>query len=95
MNKTCAECKYWNETKPGGQKTSPGTVWCSHRSIQMARFRQMPCFVAIAGVKPKHCCECKKAKMTKPTGEAPLVGHVWCEKRQFEIGKQRNMECLE
>lgn len=95
MNNSCGVCKYGNDTKPGGQKVSPGTVWCSHRSIQMARNRQMPCFAPVGGKKVPHCIECKKAKMAKPSGDVPQIGHIWCEKRHFEINKQRSMDCFE
>lgn len=74
---------------------SSGTVWCSHRNIQMAKNRQMPCFVPISGLKTRHCVECRKAKMRKPAGELPQLGHIWCEKRHIEIGKQRMMDCFE
>ena len=91
----CARCRHGREEKPGGQRPSPGTVWCSQRNIQMAKGRQMPCFSPFGGIKPKHCMDCKRAKMLKPTGESPPLGDVWCEKRRIEVNKLRSMECFE
>ncbi|HTG01813.1 MAG TPA: hypothetical protein VK654_14625 [Nitrospirota bacterium] len=95
MANTCSICKHGHETKPNGQVPSAGTVWCSQRSIQMAKHRSLQCFTPHAGRPVQHCVDCKKAKITRPTGEVPQIGHVWCEKRHLEIGKQRNMECFE
>jgi hypothetical protein len=95
LSNTCGVCKHGHETKPGGQRPSPGTVWCVHRGIQMAKNRSMQCFVALAGAPVKHCLDCKKAKKTRPTGETPPVGQIWCEKRHTEIHKQRSMDCFE
>jgi hypothetical protein len=61
----------------------------------MAKNRQMPCFIAIGGVKVRHCIDCKKAKMLKPSGETPQLGNIWCEKKHVEINKQRSMDCFE
>lgn len=91
----CAACKFGHETKPGGQKPAPGTVWCGQRQIQMAKNRQMPCFVQFGGMKKRHCVDCKKARITKPSGEAPSLGNIWCDKKHMEMNKQRNMECFE
>ena len=95
MNNSCRECKFGHDTKPGGQRPSPGTVWCAHRSIQMAMNRQMPCFTPIRGRKTRPCFGCKRARITKPTGRSLQLGHVWCEKKRFEINKQRCMDCFE
>ncbi|MBI5638803.1 MAG: hypothetical protein HZA17_00100 [Nitrospirae bacterium] len=92
---TCGVCKHGSDTKPGGQKPSPGTAWCLHRGVQMAKNRQMPCFVPVGGVKPKHCIDCKKSRIIKPSGETPQLGNVWCEKKHAEINKHRSMECFE
>lgn len=95
MNSVCGSCKHGYDRKPGGQIPSPGTVWCGQRSIQMAKHRQMPCFVPLGGAKTRRCVECKKAKMLKPSGESPQLGNVWCEKKHIEINKQRSVECFE
>lgn len=94
-NNICGTCKHGHDSKPGGQRPSPGTVWCIQRSIQMAKNRQMPCFVPLYVVKIRHCVACKKAKMLKPSGETPQLGNIWCEKKHVEMNKQRNMECFE
>jgi hypothetical protein len=95
LNKLCGTCKYGYEEKPGGHKPSPGTVWCGKRSIQMAKNREMPCFVSFGGKKTTHCFECKKAKITTPSGGALQLGNVWCEKKKTEIHKMRSMDCFE
>ncbi len=91
----CGSCKYGYDVRPGGQKPSPGTVWCGQRGMQMAKNRQMPCHVRLGRAQARHCIDCKKAKMLKPSGETPQLGNVWCEKKHIEINKQRNMECFE
>ncbi|MBA4371290.1 MAG: hypothetical protein C0402_00330 [Thermodesulfovibrio sp.] len=95
MSTTCSTCKHGHELKPDGQRPPSGTVWCAQRKIQMAKHRQMPCFIPIAPLKTKHCIDCKRAKITKPSGGAPQLGNVWCEKKHLEINKQRSMECFE
>ena len=95
MNKLCETCKYGYDIKPGGVRPSPGTVWCGKRSIQMAKNREMPCFVPFGGKKITHCFECKKAKITTPSGSALQLGNVWCEKKKIEIHKMRSMDCFE
>jgi hypothetical protein len=95
MSNTCRLCKFGQEVRPGGQRPSPGTVWCAQRCIQMARHRSMQCFVPPAGGPARLCRECKKAKMTRPTGATPQIGHIWCETKRMEMHKQRNMECFE
>lgn len=95
MEQVCSACKHGHELKPDGQRPPAGTVWCSLRKIQMARGRQLPCFVPRVVVKTRHCVDCKKAKMLKPSGESPQLGYVWCEKKRTEVNKQRSMECLE
>ncbi|MBL0224389.1 MAG: hypothetical protein IPQ16_02045 [Geobacteraceae bacterium] len=95
MANLCGTCKHGHETKPGGTKASPGTVWCGQRNLQMGKQRQLPCFVAPGGVRPRHCLDCKRAKLLSQTGEAPRPGNVWCDKRHTEINKQRTMECFE
>jgi len=91
----CGNCKHGYDVKPGGQRPAQGTVWCGQRGMQMAKNRQMPCHIAIGGVKVRHCVDCKRARMLKPSGETPQLGNVWCEKKHAEINKQRNMECFE
>ncbi len=94
LNKFCGACKFGYDTKPGGQKPSPGTVWCGKRSIQMAINREMPCFVPLKQA-IRHCVDCKKAKITTPSGSALQLGNVWCEKKKSEIHKMRSMDCFE
>jgi hypothetical protein len=94
MNSICKDCKYGNETKPDGLKPPPGTVWCSHRGMQMGINRQMPCFKGLR-IKKDHCFSCRHAKVAKPSGEAPLLGNIWCDKKRDEMNKQRMMECFE
>jgi hypothetical protein len=94
VNKFCGACKYGYDTKPGGQRPSPGTVWCGKRSIQMAKNREMPCFVALKQV-IRHCEDCKKAKITTPSGSALQLGNIWCEKKKTEVHKMRSMDCFE
>lgn len=95
MGNLCGACKHGHDTKAGGAKVSPGTVWCSQRNLQMGRMRQMPCFVAASGYRPKHCIDCRHAKAQTHTGETPRLGNIWCDKRHLEINKQRCMECFE
>ena len=95
MANTCGVCKFGQETKPGGQRPSPGTMWCVHRGIQMAKHRCMQCFVPCAGGPARHCADCKKAKKTRPNGETPQIGHLWCERKHVDMHRQRNMECFE
>ncbi|MDA8083913.1 MAG: hypothetical protein M0024_09685 [Nitrospiraceae bacterium] len=95
MSSNCGICRHGHDTKPDGQKPSPGTVWCGQRKIQMAKHRQMPCFVSLPGMKIGHCVDCRRARITKPTGGSPQLGNVWCEKKHLEINKQRSMECFE
>lgn len=95
MTDVCGTCKHGHDTRPGGVKVSPGTVWCGQRNLQMGKSRQMPCFIAAGGRKARHCADCKKAKMLAPLGESIGLGNVWCEKRRMEINKQRSMECFE
>ena len=94
MNKQCGACKFGYEEKPGGQKPSPGTVWCGKRSIQMAKHREMPCFVPLRQA-VRHCADCKRAKITLPSGGALQLGNIWCEKKKVEVHKMRNMDCFE
>ena len=91
----CGKCKYGHPEKPGGQRVSAGTVWCSKRTIQMGKTRQMNCFVPLGGVLFPQCIKCKWAKYVKPRGGTPEPGNVWCEKRHFEINKLRKVECFE
>jgi hypothetical protein len=93
MNKFCGFCKYGYDTKPEGQRPTPGTVWCGKRSLQMGKNREMPCFVPLKKV--KHCADCRKAKITTPSGGALQPGNVWCEKKKIEIHKRRGMDCFE
>jgi len=95
MYNFCEECKYSFATKPEGQSPPPGTVWCDHRSIQMARKRQMPCFTPLRVRKTGHCFVCTKARTTLPSGKSPQAGHVWCEEKYSVINKQRFMDCVE
>ena len=95
MANTCGVCKYGQETKPGGQRPSPGTMWCVQRGIQMAKHRSMQCFAPLAGGPVRHCIDCKKAKKTRPNGETPQIGYLWCEKKHLEMHRQRNRECFE
>ncbi|MBK5275195.1 MAG: hypothetical protein JJE30_09120 [Desulfuromonadales bacterium] len=95
MNNSCGSCKYGHDTKSGGGKASPGTVWCSQRNMQMGQNRPLPCFVAIGGRIIKRCSACKQAKLHMPTGGNPRLGTVWCEKKHLEINKQLSMECFE
>lgn len=95
MGNQCGVCKHGHDMKAGGAKVSPGTVWCSQRNLQMGRMRQMPCFVAASGYRPKHCIDCRHAKAQTHTGETPRLGNIWCDKRHLEINKQRSMECFE
>ena len=95
MNNICGACKHGHDKKTGGEKPSPGTVWCAQRSIQMGKSRQMPCFIAAVGIKATHCLDCKRAKMLTNVGVTPQLGNVWCEKRHVEINKQRCMGCFE
>ncbi len=95
MNNTCCSCKHGHDKKSDGQRTSPGTVWCAQRSVQMGRTRQMPCFMARGGMKVNHCVDCRRAKILTNTGESPRLGNVWCEKKRIEINKQRSMACFE
>ncbi|MCE5195357.1 MAG: hypothetical protein LLF28_07935 [Nitrospiraceae bacterium] len=94
MENFCKDCKYGCETKPTGIKPQTGTVWCSHRGMQMGLNRQMPCFVPLK-IKKNHCFSCKHAKITKPSGESPSLGNIWCDKKREEINKQRMMDCFE
>jgi len=94
LNKVCGVCKFGYDTKPGGQKPSPATVWGGKRSIQMAKNREMPCFVPLKQV-IRHCVVCKKARITTPSGSALQLGNVWCEKKKVEIHKTRSMDCFE
>jgi len=94
LNKQCSVCKFGHDEKSGGQKPSPGTVWCGKRAIQMAKHREMPCFVPLRQV-IRHCVDCKKAKITSPSGSALQLGNIWCDKKKAEIHKMRNMECFE
>ena len=91
----CGLCKHGHDTRPTGEKTSPGTVWCDQRKLQMARGRQMPCFVMKAGLKVNHCADCKRARMLTQSGVSPRPGNVWCGRKQVEINRQRTMECFE
>ena len=93
LNKFCGSCKFGYDTKPGGQSPSPGTVWCGKRSIQMARSREMPCFIPLK--KMRHCSECKRAKITTPSGGALQLGNIWCDKKRTEVHKMRSMDCFE
>lgn len=95
MDNICCRCRHGHETKPDGWMPSQGTVWCSQRSMQMGKMRQMPCFIPSGGITPRHCVDCKKAKISKPAGESPQLGNVWCEKKHIEINKRRSMECFE
>ncbi|MHB8882672.1 MAG: hypothetical protein ACYC69_14335 [Thermodesulfovibrionales bacterium] len=95
MNTGCGTCKHGHEVKADGSRPSPGTVWCSQRKIQMAKQRQMSCYVPLVVQRTKHCIDCKKAKIIKPSGEAPQLGNIWCDKKHIEINKQRSMECFE
>lgn len=95
MNNSCGTCKYGNETKPSGGKSSPGTTWCSKRNMQMGKNRQLPCYSGIGGKTINRCTSCKRAKLHTPTGEIPRLGTVWCEKRHIEVNKQLSMECFE
>lgn len=95
MNKSCLRCKYGYDTKPGGQKPSPGTVWCSKRSIQMAKNREMPCFIALKGLTINYCIDCKRARVTTPSGSAPQLSNIWCDKKHIEMPKRRTMDCFE
>ncbi len=95
MTDICGACNYGHDTRPGGGKASPGTVWCAQRNMQMGKNRQMSCFVAVGGRKARHCADCKRAKMLAPSGESPRLGNIWCEKKRAEMNKQRGMECFE
>ena len=95
MNRTCASCRYGYERKPGGEKTSAGTVWCGKRKIQMAMHRQMDCFIPLSGVKVRHCADCKRARITLPSGGALQLGNVWCDRKKAEVHKMRSMDCFE
>ena len=95
MQNSCGICKHGHQTRPGGQTISPGTVWCSQRSMPMAKNRALSCFVPLGGMKVRVCVECKKAKMLKPSGETPQLGNIWCAKKHVEMNKQRSMECFE
>jgi hypothetical protein len=95
MGRTCGECKYLNDLKVNGQKPSPGTVWCQQRAIQMAKNRQMSCFVPMVSQKIKDCVDCKRPRITIPSGESPQLGKIGCDKKKTEINKQRTMECFE
>lgn len=95
MNNTCGLCKYGHDTKPGGGKASPGTVWCMQRNMQMGKNRQMPCYVGGGGRIVSRCSACKRAKLQTPTGGSPRLGTIWCEKRRLEVNKQLSMECFE
>jgi hypothetical protein len=95
MTNSCGTCKHGHDTKPGGGKTSSGTTWCSQRSLQMGKSRQMPCFAAIGGRVVNHCVSCKRGKLLMPTGGPPRPGTVWCERKHLEINKQLSMECFE
>ena len=94
MNKSCVECKYGYEAKPGGQKSSPGTVWCGKRMLQMGKHREMPCFVPLRQA-IRHCVDCKRAKITTPSGGGLQLGNIWCEKKKMEIHKMRSKDCFE
>ncbi|MDH3976343.1 MAG: hypothetical protein OEV42_18920 [Deltaproteobacteria bacterium] len=95
MAENCGNCIYGKDRKMDGKRTSPGTVWCAKRSMQMGKSRILPCHKPLPGVKKKHCINCKWAKIKMPRGEMPKAGHVWCAKRHIEIGKQRSMQCFE
>ncbi|NJD57682.1 MAG: hypothetical protein FIA94_14930 [Nitrospirae bacterium] len=95
MNTVCASCKYGYDRKPGGEKPSPGTVWCGKRKLQMAKHRQMDCFTPLPGIKVRHCADCKRAKITLPSGGALQPGNVWCDRKKTEIHKMRSMDCFE
>jgi hypothetical protein len=95
MASGCGGCKHGHDTRPGGGKASPGTVWCSQRNMQMGKSRLMPCFVAAGGRPVRHCADCKKAKLHAPAGEVLGLGNIWCEKRRVEVNRQRSMECFE
>lgn len=95
MNNVCAGCKYGYDRKPGGDKPSSGTVWCGKRKIQMAKHRQMDCFMPLPGMKVRHCADCKRAKITLPSGGALQLGNVWCDRKKAEIHKMRSMDCFE
>jgi hypothetical protein len=95
MSNQCGTCKHGHDTKAGGLKVSPGTVWCGQRNFQMGKLRQMTCFVPAVGIRAKHCLDCKRAKMLTHTGDTPRLGNIWCDKRHAEINKQRTMECFE
>lgn len=94
MERQCGVCRYGLERKPDGQRPSAGTVWCSKRGLQMAKNRDMPCFVALFR-KQHYCMDCKRAKITTLTGASLQLGYVWCEKKKAEIHKKRNMDCFE
>lgn len=92
----CGKCKYGHSEKPGGERTSSGTVWCSKRTIQMGKTRKMTCFKEHGGgMKSRQCHSCKWAKFVKPGGGTPELGNVWCDKRHFEINRLRKVECFE
>jgi hypothetical protein len=91
----CGQCKFGHKEKPGGQMPSPGTVWCSKRTMQMGKQRKMSCFVPLVARHKRQCIECKYAKHVKPHGGTPEPVNVWCDKRHFEIQKLRKMECFE
>jgi hypothetical protein len=95
MNNTCGSCKYGSDTKTGGGKVSPGTVWCSQRSMQMGKFRQLPCYAGVGGKVVNRCSACKRARMRTPAGVSPRLGTVWCDKKHLEVNKQLSMECFE
>jgi len=95
MPNACGICKYGCDTKPSGERPSSGTVWCGKRKIQMAKHRQMDCFMPLPGIKIHHCVDCKRARITLPSGGALQLGNVWCDRKKFEIHKMRSMECFE
>jgi len=94
MERSCGICKHGHEKKPDGHAVSPGTVWCTKRAIQMARHRDMPCFVPLFR-QARYCMDCKRAKITLPSGGALQLGNVWCEKKKIEMHKKRSMDCFE
>lgn len=95
MNNSCGTCKYSNDTKLNGGKPSPGTTWCSKRSMQMGKERQMTCYSGICQKTINRCTSCKHAKLHTPTGDLPRLGTVWCDRRHAEVNKQLCLECFE
>ncbi len=95
MKNTCGVCRHGHDTKPGGEKPPPNTVWCGQRKIAMGQHRQMSCFKPFPGVKVHHCADCKRAKITTPSGGSLKLGNVWCDRKREEIHKMRTMDCFE